>query len=209
MNGTMTTLPATMLLGIGAILGIMKGWALGHCANCDAPLDANARPALFCCERCKDYAKDVRYFRSCVRDGRISDPEVREVLRTRMAFLVVGGYNSKERRLDPAMRSAVLAANCGLCCLCNELPSTEVDHISGPSGDRTNLQGLCDKCHNIKTAESFQPMEAEHKAIRDAFLSRVEREAPLRASDDDLTWKERWPSLLAETRAWHGSTTRK
>ena len=74
----------------------------------------------------------------------------------RMAHLVVGGYNSKHRRLEPKMHAAVLAANDGLCCLCSKQPSTEVDHIDGPSGNREDLQGLCDKCHHDKTAQRFE-----------------------------------------------------
>ncbi|GEM_PF-4328288 len=184
------------------MLGTMNEWTLGHCANCDKPLDQGAPPTLYCSERCKGYAKDVRYFRACRRHGRMGDPDVREALNMRMAHLVVGGYNSKQRRLEPKMHAAVLAANDGLCCLCNKQPSTEVDHIDGPSGSRENLQGLCDKCHHDKTAQRFEPMTTGDKVIRDTFLARVDHEPPLRASDNDETWKARQPSLFAQTRAW-------
>jgi 5-methylcytosine-specific restriction endonuclease McrA len=180
----------------------MNEWTLGRCANCDSELDWFVPATLYCSEKCHDYAKDVRYFRACRRDGRMGDPKVREALRKRMAFLVVGGYRSGERHVAAEMRSVVLAANGGLCCLCNKQPSTEVDHINGPSGERKNLQGLCNECHNTKTAQSFEPMTPEDMVIRDAFLARVDREPPLRASDNDLTWKVRQRSLMAETRKW-------
>lgn len=180
----------------------MDGWSLGRCANCDKPLDPGEHPSLFCCKFCKGYAKDVRYFRACARDGRMADPEVREALTTRMAFIIAGGYNAEARHLEPAVRVAVLAANHGLCCTCNEAPATEVDHINGPSGLPENLQGLCDPCHNMKTAQSFQPMTADDKVIRDAFLTRVRRQTPLRPSDDDVAWKTSWRQLLAATRQW-------
>jgi 5-methylcytosine-specific restriction endonuclease McrA len=186
----------------------MNGWTLGHCANCDEVLDLGGAVTLFCSERCRSYAKDVRYFRRCLREGRVLDPQVQEALQTRMAFLVVGGYSSVERRLDEATIAAVLAANDGLCCACNARPSAEVDHIDGPSGEPQNLQGLCRGCHQRKTAESFRPMEAEHRATRDAFVARVNRETPLRASDDELNWERQWPSLLAQTRSWAGPSSR-
>lgn len=180
----------------------LNGWTLGRCANCDTPLDPGGHPALFCSEYCKGYASDVRYFRARNRDGRAKDPDVAEVLTIRMAHRVAGGYDAKERHLDPATRAGVLAGNHGLCCVCNRAPATEVDHIDGPSGERENLQGLCDPCHNKKTAQHFEPMTDEHKAVRDAFLARVWRTEPLRASDDDVSWKGTWRSLLAQTKAW-------
>jgi len=183
----------------------VKGWTLGHCANCDTPLDPRGHPTLYCCEYCKSYAKDVRYFRACDRNGRAKDPDTREALNIRMAHLVVGGYSSKARRVAPAMRSAVLAANDGLCLACNKAPATEVDHIGGPGGERDNLQGLCDPCHNTKTtASTTSPMGPGEKAIRDAFLARVRRKEPLRASDDDVAWEKTWPPLFAATRRWCG-----
>jgi 5-methylcytosine-specific restriction endonuclease McrA len=180
----------------------LNGWTLGYCANCDAPLDPREHPTLFCSEYCKDYAGDVRYFRARNRDGRAGEPDIAEVLVIRMAHLVAGGYDSKERHIDHETRIGVLEDNFGLCCACNRVPATEVDHIRGPGGERENLQGLCDPCHNKKTAQHFEPMTEEHMAVRDAFLARVRRKVPLRASDDDLAWKDTWRTLLAATRAW-------
>ena len=69
----------------------VRGWTLGQCANCDTPLDPGGYPGLYCCEYCKSYAKDVRYFRACARGGLTKDPDIREALTIRMAHLVVGG----------------------------------------------------------------------------------------------------------------------
>ena len=185
----------------------LNGWTLGCCANCDTPLDPGEHPTLFCSEYCKGYASDVRYFRARNRDGRAKDSDIAEVLTILMAHRVAGGYDAKERHLDPATRAGVLVDNNGLCCVCNRAPATEVDHIDGPGGERENLQGLCDSCHNKKTAEHFEPMTDEHKAVRDAFLARVGRKETLRACDDDVAWKETWRSLLAATRAWCATPT--
>jgi len=43
-----------------------------------------------------------------------------------------------------------------LCMLCNVAPATEVDHktamrLGGKPFDLENLQGLCERCHNLKS----------------------------------------------------------
>lgn len=180
----------------------MTVWTLRLCASCDAPLTFTASAALFCSERCRGYAKDVRYFRACYADGRVSDPEVRQALKIRMAHRVVGGYNASERRVDRGLRATALAANNGLCCMCNSAQATELDHIGGPSSELGNLQGLCNDCHNTKTEQHFGVMTPEHARVRDAFLLRVFDHPPSRACDDERGWNQRWRALLAETRDW-------
>lgn len=174
-------------------------WTVGLCANCDGPLDGD-RDALFCGDRCRSYAGDVRYFRRRHREGRDTDPDVALALRTRLAHLVGEGYDEKARRVAPELRAEALAANSGLCMTCSERPAVELDHIDGPSGARHNLQGLCKPCHAAKTAARFRPMGPEQIARRNAFLDRVRAEPPLRACDDDLDWDGTWRRLLAETR---------
>lgn len=176
-------------------------WTLGECAHCGATLDHD-KPSLFCSDRCRDTAKDIRYFRRCYREGRIADPEVRAALQKRMAFHVGGGYDAKARHLDAETRHAVLADNRGLCCACNTAPATQVDHIDGPSSDRANLQGLCLPCHDVKTNERMVPMTDEDKVVRDAFLALVERLEPEMAAHDELTWDGQWRARMAETRSW-------
>ncbi|MDX6309820.1 MAG: hypothetical protein QOI06_2866 [Nocardioidaceae bacterium] len=184
------------------MLSGMEDWTLGLCANCRASLDFTAPAALFCSERCRGYAKDVRYFRACHADGRVSDPDVVQALKMRMAHRVVGGYNAAERRVDPGVRSTILAANDSLCRMCNSAQATEVDHIEGPSSRAGNLQGLCHDCHMKKTEQRFGLMTPEHAQVRDAFMLRVYDDPPSRACDDERSWNERWPVLLAETREW-------
>lgn len=179
-------------------------WEVGTCGNCSQPLrpTRNPRPSLFCSESCRSYAESMRYFRGTLRDGRILDPDVRVALQTRMAFLVVGGYDHVERRLPRRFKAVVLSANDGLCVGCNLRPATEVDHIEGASGDRANLQGLCHECHTAKTAESFVPMSDAHRLIRDQFLQLVWRNEPLMAAHDEQNWSQDWRALVRQTRAW-------
>lgn len=88
-----------------------------HCANCDADLEPRVE-ALFCGDGCRQTADFVRYARSVIADGRIKQPDIREALRTRMAFLVTGGYPESDRRLASSVRAAVKARDEGRCVLC-------------------------------------------------------------------------------------------
>lgn len=180
----------------------MRGrWTVGLCAHCEEELDPVA-PALFCSARCKTVSKDVRYFRRCYRDGRAWDEDVMAALNKRMAFHVAGGYDARARRLSAEVRHEVLAANRGLCCACNERVAVEVDHIDGPSPERSNLQGLCKECHDAKTQERMVPMNDKDRACRDEFLELVWSEPPVMAAHDELAWGTEWRRLLKETREW-------
>ena len=64
-----------------------------HCANCLEPLPEDVE-ALFCSAWCAEIADTVRYQRRVFRDGRIQRPDVQEAIRTRNAFLLIGGYRS-------------------------------------------------------------------------------------------------------------------
>lgn len=177
-------------------------WTPGECANCGEPMGAWRNDLrLFCSDRCRRYAHDVRYFRRCRRDGRWRDPDVREALQTRLAHLVSGGYDEQARRVSPTLRSEVLAANGGRCIVCDERPATQVDHIDGARSDRDNLQGVCEECHRDKTRQRMTPIvDPEHEAVRQAFLDRVNAVVPVRACDDGESWDNEWRSLQAQAR---------
>ncbi len=115
---------------------------------------------------------------------------------------MAGGYDEKARVIPPALRREVLCANGGLCCLCGGNPAVQVDHIDGPNPERGNLQGLCKECHDTKTAERFEPMTQQHRAVRDAFLDLVCAEPPQMAAHDQIAWETGWRKLLAKTRHW-------
>ena len=177
-------------------------WTPGECANCGRALGGDASELrLFCSDRCRRYAHDVRYYRRCRREGRWRDPDVREALQIRLAHLVGGGYDEEARSVAPTLRAEVLAANDGRCVICNYQPALQVDHIDGSSSDRNNLQGVCEECHFAKTRQRMQPIvDPAHEAVRQAFLDRVNAGEPERACDDDESWEREWPELQAAAR---------
>lgn len=181
-------------------------WTLGLCAHCEAPLDRTLprsipSVSLFCSRLCHDWAKDVRYRRGVIADGRIDNPGIQEALRTRLAHLLAGGYPAKERHLIPAQRAEVLARNGGLCVACNERPAVEVDHIDGSSSDPANLQGLCRPCHHAKTEAHFVPLTQKDREVRDIFMALVDAPEPVMLAHAP-SWDEQWRTLREQTYGW-------
>lgn len=100
-----------------------------HCANCLEVLPEDVE-VLFCSSWCSEIWGSVRYMRRVFRDGRIEDPDVREAIQTRNAFLLVGGYGSLGRTLRASVRAQVKVRDAGRCQSCGK-PGTEIDHIAG------------------------------------------------------------------------------
>lgn len=173
------------------LVSVAEGWTVGHCANCGADLDpwaSGRKGKLYCSEWCQQFAKDVRYFRQIARAGRTVEPDVLSALRMRHAHLMAGGYPATARRVPASVRAEVLSANGDMCAGCGSVPATQVDHISGSSGKRANLQGLCAQCNRLKAEANIVPLKPEREAIRAEFVLRVKALIPLRACDDDVTW---------------------
>lgn len=142
----------------------------------------------------------MRYWRAVIRDGRIGDPDVFEALRTRKAFLLVGGYPAAERALTKETKAAVRARDGGLCVQCHK-PGDEIDHIAGSSSDLSNLQLLCRDCHHKKTAASMVPATAEDMArLRSIEESRVLPDKSPNLSDDESEWRQVSRGLKVERR---------
>ena len=170
------------------------------CANCLNPIPERFE-GLFCSEACQETAKDVRYFRRVFRDGRIEDPNVQAAVRTRVAFLAVGGYSRLERTLRPAIREAVTARDAGACQICGRAGG-EVDHISGSSDALSNLQLLCTNCHRAKTEANMSEASPEFQAtMKKFFETRVEPEIPKLLADDQDAWDSSWRALKSARRA--------
>lgn len=164
------------------------------CANCLRPIPDHIE-GLFCSEFCKETAKDVRYFRRVFRDGRIDDPDVQEAVRTRVAFLAIGGYSMLERTLTPSTREAVKSRDNRTCRTCGK-SGNEIDHIAGSSNDLSNLQVLCASCHRSKTmANMTEASPAFQKTMQEFFASRVEPELPALLADDEEEWATSWRRL--------------
>lgn len=96
---------------------------------------AKAGDGGFCIVHKRDRYKDYQKHRS--------DQEFTAIYKTRAWQLV---------------RKLALQRDDGWCVKCKEAPAVLVDHIKeltdgGAAFDLDNLQSLCAKCHNIKTAE--------------------------------------------------------
>jgi 5-methylcytosine-specific restriction endonuclease McrA len=168
-----------------------------HCANCTEPLPEDEE-ALFCSSLCAEIASTVRYQRRVFRDGRFERPDVQQALRTRNAFLLVGGYRSLARNLSVMTRAEVKSRDGGRCRVCGK-PGVEIDHIDGSSGDLENLQLLCLGCHRAKTAKNLVPASTESRALLQAlFLARVAPDAPRLLADDQVEWVKVWRGLKAD-----------
>ncbi len=164
------------------------------CANCLERLPDEI-DGLFCSALCKQTCDTVRYWRRVVRDGRDERLDVREVLGTRVAFLLAGGYGKSARRLSRDIRNQVWARDGAVCRQCGK-PGEEVDHVNGDSPDPDNLQLLCKDCHHAKTNERMRPATDEQKELIAALVvTRVEPEVPALLADDEVRWKAEWSSL--------------
>lgn len=165
-----------------------------HCANCLQPLPEDVEP-LFCATWCNEIAGAVRYQRGAFRDGRIEDPDVRDAITVRNAFLLTGGYQAPGRALPMPIRLEVKTRNAGKCQKCGKT-GTDIDHIDGGSPDLDNLQLLCADCHHAKTAENLVPASEEQRAWLLALqLTRVMPEVPTFLADDQDEWQHAWRGL--------------
>lgn len=164
------------------------------CANCLKQLP-DALDGLFCSELCMQTADTVRYWRRVARDGRAQRPDVRNAIRTRVAFLLAGGYGARARRLSHEVRSAVIARDGGVCRRCGK-PGIDIDHIGGDSAELSNLQLLCKECHNAKTRSRMVPASAEQIATIDQlYAERVKPAVPILLADDEVRWQHEWRAL--------------
>jgi 5-methylcytosine-specific restriction endonuclease McrA len=153
--------------------------------------------SLFCSDLCQDEASYVRYFRACISDGRNLQDDVQEALHIKLAHILGGGYPRRERSLSQAIRDAVTARDKGRCRECGE-PGSQIDHICGDSDDLVNLQLLCPKCHNEKTALGFVPISEtthpEEWAKAEMLSARVHADEPTRLCDSS-DWSTLWRRL--------------
>ena len=170
-----------------------------QCANCFRSLPDDVE-GLFCDSWCNEIADNVRYWRRVHRDGRATDPKVQGVIRTRVAFMLAGGYDSLGRRLTASTRSQVKERDGGKCVQCGR-PGTEIGHIAGSSGDLANLQLLCSECHQAKTRRNLVPAGADEQLIVEQFFQRrILPDLATRLADDQGEWPDRWQQLKRERR---------
>jgi hypothetical protein len=168
------------------------------CPNCSVTFDDVRR--AFCSDLCTDEAALVRYVRRCKADGHDEDPKVKEAITIKLAHILNGGYNEAARRLPKSVRRLVIERDGGRCQTCGE-PGTEIDHINGSSSALTNLQLLCDTCHNKKTVAGFKRITDPKKLAKAQELrTRAEAPEPLLLCDDYKHWDNLWKELRRKRR---------
>ncbi len=169
------------------------------CPNCESIIREGK---LFCKELCKEEAKYIRYYRACISSGRISQPDVREALRIRIAHILGGGYPAQLREISKELRQLVISKYKGLCKVCGK-SANQIDHIKGNSNELKNLQLLCAKCHNEKTIKNFVPITAETHPLEwikyNELLIRATARKPIKPCDSSR-WENEWRYILTSRR---------
>jgi HNH endonuclease len=165
------------------------------CVNCFKPVDL---PNAYCTQLCTDQAGWVRYTRPRYLDGRAGHEDIAQAIRIKLAHILGGGYNKKRRRVSRELRQAVIDREGGRCRICGS-PGSELDHIHGGSSDLSNLQWLCDSCHNKKTVAMFvrisKESHPEEWALHQSLWKRVKAAEPIQLCDVD-GWQSLQPELL-------------
>lgn len=178
-----------------------------QCMNCDEEMPPFIKPKLYCSVACEQEAELIRYCRRCARDGRIKEKDVQFAIKTRLAFIVSGGYDKKSRRLSRSIRESVLERSKGKCEIC-EKPGADIDHISGSSSELTNLQYLCKSCHNSKTEKPIVTLEPGTerydfvKSKKEYFWECVQADPPLRICHDEEKWQSAWRSFTKKRKEY-------
>ena len=184
----------------------------GQCANCDGS-DVTVSAPLYCSPGCRQSAELVRYVRKHRRDGTDQDPDIVDVIRTRMAMVLGGGYPEQQRRVSVDKRTIVFDRAGGLCEECGRALDFDrssgdpdavatIQHGNGNSNDPSNLKAFCRRCNVLDAQSRFVPVEpgsteAEYAAeLRKRWMS----ENPLRLCYDDQQWNDIWRILATEAK---------
>lgn len=100
---------------------------------------------------------------------------------------------SEKRRLKK-IRSAILAANGGLCTICNKEPATTIDHILpkavGGTNEQHNLRGACPGCNGKKGSK----VPPDAPAPGPAALKNRSKHAPLTRFKKKIVASDEVPS---------------
>jgi 5-methylcytosine-specific restriction endonuclease McrA len=180
------------------------------CVNCDRLLVPPRRSFLYCSKACQQEVAYVRYARAVIRDGRIKRDDVQEALAIQKAWVLTGGYNTRnELTLPEDVRAVVFDRDGGRCVLCGR-PATDIDHHradpTADINDPTNLRGLCAECHRNKTLANLRPIDPETEPVLWAkakeLEARVQAPTPLRLSDDEIRWNKSWQIISKERAAF-------
>jgi hypothetical protein len=137
------------------------------CVSCDKPLRT---PAMYCCDRCRDAAKHIRYIRKIIHDERITVPDLQESIGARLLYIGSGGQSRPAGfPFDPAGRPL----------------EADADPAAPPDADES-------------AGGPLDPAETDRILGEMAF--RVASPLPLRACDDWRTWESRQREIKAARR---------
>jgi len=139
-------------------------------------------------------AKTVRYRPSVHADGRISQLDVTEALRIRIASPTAADTPRHQRQLTAEQRQQIVERDEGRRQDCGG-QGTEIDYIAGPiDGDINhpdNLQLLCTDCDRKKTIAGHRARDRPwaHRQAQE-MQRRIRSPAPRRECDDVAAWKD-------------------
>lgn len=180
--------------------GARRYFLADHCANC-LELLPETTSTLFCGQQCQQSAKATRYYRKKRAEGIADRADIRRALRTKMAFVLVGGYDETARRLPGGVRRQVQHRDNDRCVTCGA-PGEQVDHIDGNSPALDNLQLLCQPCHETKTGLRMRPAPPDITGLLIRWEAlRGGATEPLLLADDEVSWGLVWRKLARERRA--------
>ena len=163
---------------------------------------------LYCSPRCRQSAELVRYVRARRKEGRESEPDIAEAIRTKLAMVLGGGYPERERYVSEKTRKLVFQRARGRCQQCGRLlvfDSTSEDrdsiatiqHASGNSNDPRRLLAFCRRCNLDDARSRFVPVEPDSREAEYAMelRHRWSSPTPIRICDDDARWNQIWRDL--------------
>lgn len=184
----------------------------GRCVNCGST-EITLNTPLYCSPRCRQSAELVRYVRRHRKNGTDANPDVVEVIRTRMAMVLGGGYPEQQRRVPERIRQLVFKRAGGRCRECGrflvfdqypEDPDSvaTMQHVSGSSNDPDNLRAFCRRCNLSHAQSRFVPVEPGSAEAEYAMELRIRwtSETPLCICDDDTRWNDIWRDLTKEAK---------
>lgn len=164
------------------------------CANCDQRfITASAHSKLYCSTACKAISKAVRAVRATRKryPGPLPD-DITYGNRIKVAFAVSGGYRDTARHRPKSTDRAVRDRDHDRCVLCGAL-GEQIDHIDGDSVDLANLRLLCGPCHREVTELHLRRVDdPDTIALLRHIQLRCLAPRPIRACDDEKTWRRTW-----------------
>ncbi|HUY67887.1 MAG TPA: HNH endonuclease [Alphaproteobacteria bacterium] len=174
-----------------------------ECVYCKNRIDATDQlpgdSVIYCSEYCQQIAGTIRYVRKGIANERVFHLDFQIGLKDRLMHLPSGGYLTRERIVPKHVRIMIFNRDSHTCVMCHKEPAKHINHIRGPSGDPSNLQALCAKCHRIKTTSSLRPATEEERsrilALYQSMAVHIAMSTPYQACEDYERWQKSEPRI--------------